>query len=261
MRINDITWYCAWYARGFTDDGTVYGAKKIIKGKIYINSQSWSILSGVADKDRQKKILSSVDKHLDGKHGIALFSPAYSKWDRKLGRISMFSEGTKENAAVFCHAVTFQIVAECIAGRGTKAYEAMKKIMPNAQRDYDLYKTEPYVYAEYMVGPEHPYLYGEGAFTWITGNAGWNFMAATEWLLGARRDYDGLRIDPCIPKKWKKARIKRPFRGSIYDIVIKNPNQKEKGVKSIFVDGEKIDGNLIYPHSDGKIHKVEVLMG
>ena len=261
MRINDITWDGAWYARGFTDDGTVYGSKKNKEGKIYINSQSWSILSGVADKDRQKKILSSVDKHLDGKHGIALFSPAYSKWDRKLGRISMFSEGTKENAAVFCHAVTFQIVAECIAGRGTKAYEAMKKIMPNAQRDYDLYKTEPYVYAEYMVGPEHPYLYGEGAFTWITGNAGWNFMAATEWLLGARRDYDGLRIDPCIPKKWKKARIKRPFRGSIYDIVIKNPNQKEKGVKSIFVDGEKIDGNLIYPHSDGKIHKVEVLMG
>ena len=260
-RINDIAWGGNWYVRGFTDEGDVYGSSKNKEGKMYINAQSWSILSGVPSKERQDKLLKSVDKHLDGPHGIALFSPAYSKWDSGLGRISMFSEGTKENAAVFCHAVTFHAVAECIAGRGTKAYEAMKKIMPNSQKDYDLYKTEPYVYAEYLVGPEHPYLYGEGAFTWITGNAGWNFLAATERLLGAQREYMGLRIDPCLPKKWKKAKIVRPFRGAVYHITIKNPGQKEKGVKKIFVDGQEIDGNLIYPHSDGKTHNVEVIMG
>ncbi len=260
-RINDLAWDGNWYVRGFTDDKFVYGSVKNKEAKIFINAQSWAILSGVANKERQKKLLKAVDKYLDGPHGIALFYPAFSKWDSRLGRISMFSEGTKENAAVFCHAVTFQVVAECIAGRGNKAYEAMKKILPSAQNNYDLYKTEPYAYAEYLIGPEHPYLYGEGAFTWITGNAGWNFLAATEWVLGARREYSGLRIDPCIPKKWKKARIKRPFRGSIYDIVIKNPKQKEKGVKKVIIDGQEIEGNLIYPHSDGKVHKVEVLMG
>ncbi|NQT95380.1 MAG: hypothetical protein HQ572_02920 [Candidatus Omnitrophica bacterium] len=260
-RINDIAWDGAWYKRGFTDDGTPYGSRKDKEGKIYINAQSWSILSGVISKERQKKVLASVDKYLDGPHGIALFSPAYSKWDPKLGRISMFSEGTKENAAIFCHAVTFQVVAECIAGRGTKAYQSMKKIMPSCQKNYDLYKTEPYVYAEYLVGPEHPYLYGEGAFTWITGNAGWNFLAATEWLLGAKRDYEGLRIDPCIPKSWKKCKITRPFRGATYEITIKNPKSKEKGVKRVLVDGEEINGTLIYPHKDKKVHKIEVLMG
>jgi cellobiose phosphorylase len=259
-RINDIAWDGNWYVRGFTDDKFTYGSSKNKEAKIFINSQSWAILSGVAGKERQKKILKSVDKYLDGPHGIALFYPAFSKWDNRLGRISMFSEGTKENAAVFCHAVTFQAVAECIAGRGTRAYQAMKKIMPCCQNDYDLYKTEPYAYAEYLVGPQHPYLYGEGAFTWITGNAGWNFLAATEWLLGARREYAGLRIDPCIPKTWKRARIKRPFRGAVYDILIKNPNAKEKGVKKVIVDGQEIEGNLIYPHSDGKTHKVEVLL-
>ncbi|MFH1868940.1 MAG: hypothetical protein ABH843_08225 [Candidatus Omnitrophota bacterium] len=260
-RINEVAWDGNWYKRGFTDDGTVYGSNKNKEGKIYINTQSWSVLSGVAGKERRNKLLRSVDRYLDGEHGIALFYPAYTKWDNKLGRISMFAEGTKENAAVFCHAATFQIVAECISGRGTKAYKAMKKIMPNAQKDYDLYKTEPYAYAEYMVGPQHPYLYGEGAFTWITGNAGWNFMAATEWLLGARRDYEGLRIDPCIPKSWKKCRITRPFRGAVYDITIKNPKGVEKGVKKIIVDGIEVDDILIYPHSDKKTHKVEVLMG
>ena len=260
-RINKVAWDGNWYVRGFTDDKTVYGSKRNKEGKIYINSQSWSILSEVADYKRHKKLLKSVDKYLDGPHGIALFAPAYSKWDNRLGRISMFAEGTKENAAVFCHAVTFQVVAECMAGRGTKAYQAMKKIMPDEQKDYDLYKTEPYAYAEYLVGPQHPYLYGEGAFTWITGNAGWNFMAATEWLLGARRDYEGLRIDPCIPKKWKKCRIVRPFRDAVYDITIKNPKSKEKGVKKILVDGNEIEGTLIYPHRDKKTHKVEVIMG
>ena len=137
----------------------------------------------------------------------------------------------------------------------------MTKIMPNKQKDYDLYKTEPYAYAEYLVGPEHPYLYGEGAFTWITGTAGWNFMAGTEWILGARRDFEGLRIDPCIPSHWKKCSVRRPFRGSVYEIDIENPKGKQQGVKEVFVDGRRISGNLIEPHTDGKTHKVRVILG
>jgi len=254
-RINDICWDGDWYVRGFTDYGNVYGSKKNKEGKIFINSQAWAILSGVAQGERQQKLLKSVDKYLDGPRGIALFYPAYSSWQKELGRISMFSQGTKENAAVFCHAATFHAVAECMAGRGTKAYQAIKKLMPNAQKDYDLYKTEPYAYAEYLVGPQHPYLYGEGAFTWITGTAGWQFMAATEWLLGVRHDYEGLRVDPCIPKQWKKIRIVRPFRGAIYDITIHNPKAKEKGIKEIKVDGVRIEGTLIRPNCDGKSTK------
>jgi cellobiose phosphorylase len=260
-RVNTVAWDGAWYQRGFTDDGTVYGSKVNKEGKIHMNAQSWAILGGVAEGKRLEEVLKSTDKYLDGKHGLALFYPAYSQWDPKLGRISMFSEGTKENAAVFCHAATFMIVAYALVGRGNRAYDSMRKIMPNAQKDYDLYKTEPYVYAEYLVGPEHPYLYGEGAFTWITGTAGWNFMAGTEWVLGARRDFDGLRVDPCIPSHWKKCSIKRPFRNATYEIDIENPKGKEHGVKEVYVDGRKISGNLIEPHGDGKTHKVRVILG
>jgi len=260
-RINTVGWDGKWYKRGFTDDGTVYGSKVNKEGKIYINTQSWAILAGIVDDNRMKDVLGSVDKHLNGPHGIALFAPAYSKWDSKLGRISMFSEGTKENAAVFCHAATFMTVAYCQAGCGDKAYEAMCKIMPNKQKDYDLYKTEPYAYAEYLVGPGHPYLYGEGAFTWITGTAGWNFMAAALWMLGARADYNGLKVDPCIPKKWKKCSIRRPFRGAVYDIEIENPKGIEHGVKEVIVDGKSISGNIIEPFGDRKVHKVKVIMG
>lgn len=260
-RINEHCWDNEWYARGFTDEGEVYGSKKNKEGKIFLNSQSWAILAGIVDPGRLTKLLRSADKYLSGDHGLALFYPAYSKYDSGLGRISMFSEGTKENAAVFCHAATFMIIAYLMAKQGNKAYEEMAKIMPNKQKDYELYKTEPYVYAEYLVGPEHPYLYGEGAFTWVTGTAGWTFMAATEYLLGVRREFEGLRIDPCVPSHWKKFRIRRPFRGAVYDIRVENPRGKQSGVKTIHVDGKKIEGDIIKPHGDGKVHKVKVVMG
>ncbi|UCB56796.1 MAG: hypothetical protein JSV30_06285 [Candidatus Omnitrophota bacterium] len=260
-RINKYCWDGAWYKRGFTDNGSVYGSRQNTEGKIYLNSQSWAILSGVAKNERLNKVLSSVNKYLDGPHGLALFYPAYSKFDSRLGRISMFAEGTKENAAVFCHAATFMAVAYCLAGRGQEAYEALRKIMPSAQADYDVYKTEPYAYAEYLVGPEHPYLYGEGAFTWITGTAGWNFMGACEYLLGIQRDFSGLRINPCIPKDWKAFKIRRPFRGNVYEIEVENPHQVSRGIEKILVDGRPIKGNLVPAFADAKTHKVKVIMG
>jgi len=260
-RINKYCWDGSWYRRGFSDNGSVYGSKKNKAGKIYLNSQSWAILAGMLRGHRLKKVLASVDKYLNGKHGLALFYPAYSKYEATLGRISMFAEGTKENAPVFCHAATFMAAAYCLAGKGEEAYEAMRKIMPNAQADYDLYKTEPYVYAEYLVGPEHPYLYGEGAFTWISGTAGWSFMCGTEYLLGVRRELNGLRIDPCIPKKWRGFKMRRPFRGSIYEIEVSNPRGVSRGVKKITVDHGPIEGTLVPTFSDGKVHKVKVIMG
>jgi cellobiose phosphorylase len=261
-RINKVGWDGNWYVRGFTDFNTVYGSKKNKEGKIYLNTQSWAVLAGIADEARKKQIFKSVDKYLDGKHGYALFHPAYSNYDSELGRITMFSEGTKENAAVFCHAATFMIAADLVCGRGNQAYKAMRKLMPNAQKDYSLYKTEPYVYSEYMVGPEHPYLYGEGAFTWITGTAGWTFMAGTEYLVGVKRDYEGLRIEPCIPSKWDKVKIRRPFRGAVYEVEISNPKHVESGIKSLTLEGKPIEGNLIKPQKPRKKpYKVKVVMG
>ena len=260
-RVNLVAWDGDWFVRGFTDDGIPYGVKAYDEGKIFIMSQAWAILSGIAEGRRLEKVLKSCDKYLDGEHGIAMFYPAFTSFRPELGRISMFSEGTKENAAVFCHAAHFLLVAYALVGRGNKLYEGMTKLMPNKQKDYDLYKSEPYVYAEYLVGPENPYRYGEGQFTWITGASGWAFMAATEWLMGARRDYEGLRIDPCIPSHWKKCAITRPFRGDVYEIAIENPKGVEKGVREIYLDGKIIRDNLISPVGDGKTHKVRVVMG
>ncbi len=260
-RINEAGWDGKWYLAGFNDDMIPFGSSKNKEGKVFLNSQSWAILADLVPQDRVKAIIDSADKYLGGKHGYALLSPAYTVFDPGLGRIAMFSQGTKENAAVFCHAHTFMLAAIARLKMGNKLWTEMQKIMPNKQKDMELYKAEPYAYAEYLIGPDHPYAYGEGAYTWLTGTAGWTYMVATEWLLGARRDYEGLRIDPCLPSSWKKAKITRPFRGATYEIEIENPKGVESGVKSLTVDGKEIKGNLIKPHKDGKVHKVKVVMG
>ncbi|MEM2878245.1 MAG: hypothetical protein QXG10_01650 [Candidatus Hadarchaeales archaeon] len=259
-RINKVGWDGEWYLRGFTDDGEPFGSSANKEGKIYLNPQSWAILSGVVPPERIKKLTASVDKYLEKDNGLVLFYPAYTSTDPRIGRITAFARGTKENAAIFCHANAFMIAADCMLGRGDVAYRRLCKIMP-CKQEQRRYKAEPYVFAEYLIGPEHPYDSGRGAYTWVTGTAGWSFQVMCEHMLGVKPDYQGLRIDPCIPSKWKKCSITRPFRGASYNISIENPSGVQRGVKEIHVDGEELEGNIIMPHRDGKVHSVRVLMG
>ncbi|MCP5462585.1 MAG: hypothetical protein H7A34_05340 [bacterium] len=261
--INKVGWDGKWYLAAYNDFGKKIGSKVDKEGNAPLNSQTWAILSSVVPDDRLPDILDQIDNYLDTAYGPALFLPAFTGFDETIGRVCSFAPGTKENAAVFSHACAFKIVADCEIGRAEKAIETFNKLCPMspAKQDHDKYKVEPYVWAEYIIGPNNKYNFGEGTFTWNTGTTPWMFIAATEWILGARRDFGGLRIDPCIPADWKECSIKRPFRGATYEIEIKNPNGVNKGVKELIVDGVKIDGTLIKPHGDGKVHKVSVVMG
>lgn len=262
--INKEGWDGEWYLAAFNDDGMKIGSLKSEEGKVCLNSQTWALLGEVVkDEIRKKKILDKIDNYLDTPYGPALTLPSYTRYNSGIGRVTAFAPGTKENAAVFSHACAFKIVADCFIGRGDKAYETFSKLCPmsEAKNDHNKYKVEPYVWAEYVIGPGSKEHFGEGAFTWNTGTAPWMFQAATEWILGARRHFDGLLIDPCIPKKWKSCSIRRPFRGDVYMIKIENQGGVETGVKEIYVDGNKIHGKIIKPVGDGKEHAVKVIMG
>jgi len=261
--INNVGWDGNWYIAAYNDEGMKIGSDANKEGKVPLNSQTWAILSDVVPKNRLKKILDKIDKYLDTPYGPALFLPSYTFFNPGIGRVTAFAEGTKENAAVFSHACAFKIVSDCYIKRGDKAYETYRKLLPmnSVKQDHTRYKVEPYVWAEYVIGPGSKYRFGEGAFTWNTGTAPWMFIAATEWMLGARRELKGLLIDPCIPHHWKKCSIRRPFRDAVYDINIKNPKGVQSGVKKITVDGTICKSNFIKPYKDGKVHKVEVLMG
>ena len=108
-------------------------------------------------------------------------------------------------------------------------------------------------------GPDAP-TPGEAKNSWLTGTAAWTFVSLAQGILGIRPDYDGLRIDPCIPRDWEGFRATRRFRGTVYEIDVSNPDGVSTGVRSLRVDGEEVEGNLV-PLADGGAVHVEVVLG
>ncbi len=258
--INKYAWDGKWYCYAFNDYGEPIGSRKNKEDRCQLNAQTWAILAGLPDKKQLASMLKAIDGYLATPFGPVLFRPAYTKYNGRIGRITAFAPGTKENAAIFCHGGAFKTVADLKIGRAKKAYETFKQVLPcGDNKDIEVYKAEPYIYPEYVIGPGNP-RYGEGAFTWLTGSADWFFVAATEWMLGIMPDFDGLRIDPCLPPQFKDYRVKRRFRGAIYDITVKNPRRRAKGTPKITVDGRSIPGNLIPPFKDKKTHRVKITM-
>lgn len=265
-RINKTAFDGDYYIAAINDRGYKIGYRKNKEGVKPLNSQTWAILGEIIPNEKRLKSVVKTIDDLDTPYGPVLFHKGYTKFDGEIGRVTSFAPGTKENAAVFSHAVAFKIVADCMIKRGEAAYDSFSKLMPLSNiklADPEKYKGEPYVYAEYIVGPDHPRNYGEGTFTWNTGTSPWTFMAATQWILGIRADFGGIKVDPCIPKAWPWAEIKRPFRGQVLNIRIKNlrgtasPDQKV----TIKVGGEVINGTLIpmkLLKAQGKEVKVEV---
>jgi cellobiose phosphorylase len=258
--LNKAGWDGAWFKRSFDDSQKPVGSKSSKEGKIYLEPQPWAVMSGGADPQKALSCMDSVYKLLFTSYGIKLLHPAYTRYYKELGEISTYPPGLKENASIFCHPNPWATIAECMLGRGDRAFEFYKATLPISQNEKaDIRKVEPYVFCQMVASNDHPD-FGEGKNSWLTGSAAWNFYAASQYLLGIRPDYEGLRIDPCIPKKWEEFSVYRKFRGTSYNIVVKNPKKVSRGVKSILVDGKKIVGNLIPIFNDRKEHKVEVYL-
>ncbi len=260
-RINESCWDGKWYLRAIDDAGKPLGTDAADQGKIWLESNSWAVLSGSADEARGKACMDSVAEHLATKNGIVLFWPAYSVYHPEYGYVSVFPKGLKENAAIFCHTNPWAMVAEAMLGRGERAFAYYKAILPYASNDKaDLRWTEPYVYAQMIAGKEHKD-FGQAKNSWLTGTASWNFVAISQYILGVRPDFDGLIIDPCIPAKWKGFTVRRVFRGATYLITVKNPGGVERGVARLTVDGREIKGCKVPVFTDGREHEVEAVLG
>ncbi len=259
--VNEHHWDGEYYIRGTRDDGEAFGSKRNIAGKIFLNSQAWMVMSGASPRSRATKCMDSVAEHLTTDYGPALFLPAYTDPDPKLGIISRFAPGTKENGTIFCHPTCWAILAECVLGRGDKAFEYWKQVsfVHNGKKP-DTYKAEPYVYAEYIHGPDSHY-YGQGEFTWTTGTAAWMWKVSIDWMLGVRAEYKGLLVEPNIPSQWDGYKLKRQFRNAVYNITVENPDHVSSGVKKIYVDGNFHDSFLLPVFPAGGEHEVRVIMG
>ena len=255
-------WDGNWFIRAYDANGKKVGSHVCDEGKIFIEPQGMCVMAGIGvETGEAQKAMDAVKEKLECKYGIVLLNPAYTYYHINLGEISSYPPGYKENAGIFCHNNPWIIFAETVLGHGNRAFDLYKKTCPAYLEDIgEIHKTEPYVYCQMVAGKDAPNP-GEGKNSWLTGTAAWTFTVLSQGILGIKADYDGLIVDPCIPKNFKEYTVNRTFRGTRYHITVKNPNKVQKGVKHILVDGKEIKLGPIPLHKPNTDVNVEVIMG
>lgn len=253
-------WDGEWYLRAYDFYGNKIGSNENEEGKIFIESQGFCTMAGIGlEEGMVDKALDSCKKYLDSEHGMVLNNPAYTVYHVEMGEISSYPAGYKENAGIFCHNNPWVIIGETVAGRGNDAWEHYTKICPAWITDQDLHKVEPYVYCQMVAGKDAAKP-GEGKNSWLTGTAAWNWYTITQFILGIKPSFKGIEIDPCINSDNKGYTVTRKFRGATYVIEIKNPNGAQKGIKSLTINGQKVEGNLVPMQPAGTVCNVVAQM-
>jgi N,N'-diacetylchitobiose phosphorylase len=242
--IQTHAWDGNWFIRAFREDGIVFGSKESGEGFVWLNPQSWSVLSGAASKEQASLAMSSANRYLATEFGLAILDPPYRTADTSVIRAMVLNEGQKENAGIFCHPQGWAVIAETMLGHNDRAYEYYRAYMPAAYNDRaEVRQIEPYVHCQ-STHSKYSGLFGASRLPWLSGTASWSYFAATQHILGIQPDYDGLRLAPCLPSHWEQIRVTRTFRGKHFDIRIKN-GSAGSSVKSVTLNGRVIEGNLL----------------
>ncbi|HVM58617.1 MAG TPA: hypothetical protein VMT74_14240 [Gaiellaceae bacterium] len=240
--VEEHCWDGAWYARAFDDDGRPVGVASEERHRINMNPQTWCVIGETAPRGRAEQALRSMEEQLGTELGIALLDPPYDGGDERVGGTSTYPPGAKENGGIFCHANAWAVVAAAMLGRGDRAYDWYRRILPLLRADSDRYLVEPYVYCQNVCGPAHPQ-FGLGRNAWLTGTAAWTYVAATQWILGIRPTYRGLRIAPALPSGWDGFTARRLFRGVLHEIAVERAGPGN--AVSLEVDGVPVDGDVV----------------
>jgi cellobiose phosphorylase len=237
-------WDGAWFRRAYDFFGNPIGSAGNAEGQIFVEPQGICIMAGIGlDDGRAVHALASVRERLATEHGIVLQRPAFSRYHLELGEISSYPPGYKENAGIFCHTNPWVMIAEAMAGNVAGALDYYLRINPSAREAIsEVHRCEPYVYAQMIAGPDAA-TFGEAKNSWLTGTAAWNYVAATQWILGIRPTHRGLEVAPAIPSEWAGYDATRHFRGVEYRIAVRR--QDDGNCISLTVDGTAIPGCVV----------------
>ncbi|MBN2387783.1 MAG: hypothetical protein JXB85_12265 [Anaerolineales bacterium] len=264
-RLDEHIQACAWDGRWFIwaigEDGTVYGTHEYSEGQVYLNTQVWSVISGAATPEQAERCMRTVGERLATPYGLMLSAPPFHKTPIDVMRAVVFNPGIKENAGIFNHTQGWGVMAECLLGNGDRAYEYYRAAMPAAYNERaEIRQMEPYVQGQttYSIYSPRP---GNCRTAWLTGAAAWSYYSATQCILGLRPEVDGLRIDPCIPSRWPGFKAVRRFRGQTLRIEVRNPDGVCRGVTSLHLNGQLLDGNLVPAEQLEEQNSIEVVLG
>ncbi|MGZ6268175.1 MAG: GH36-type glycosyl hydrolase domain-containing protein, partial [Candidatus Limnocylindrales bacterium] len=266
--VDDHGWDGSWFRRAYDHFGEAIGSAANDEGQIFIEPQGICVMAGIGlDDGRATRALAAVRERLATPHGILLVQPAFASYQPRLGEITSYPPGYKENAGIFCHTNPWLMIAEVQAGNPEGALDYYLRINPSVREAIsDVHRCEPYVYSQMIAGRDSP-TPGEAKNSWLTGTAAWNYVAATQWILGIRPEIDGLRIDPRLPVPATGLRMTRRFRGATYRITVHpdpdagDTRDGEMRVTRLVVDGTPVEGNLSPLPGGQREVQVEAFMG
>ncbi|MBN1379276.1 MAG: N,N'-diacetylchitobiose phosphorylase [Gammaproteobacteria bacterium] len=259
--IDKHAWDGEWYLRAFRYDGFKFGSKESEEASIFLNPQSWAVFSGHADHANAEQVMQSVNQRLATEHGLMICDPPVTKMDPQVIRARLFNPGMKENAAIFCHTQGWAIIAEAMLGHGDRAWQYFRSYMPSAYNSRaEVREIEPYVYCQSTHSKYSP-RFGASRVPWLSGAATWAYYSASQYILGIQPEYNGLRIEPCIPASWSGFKVERNFRGKQFIIEVRNRSSVQKGVKTLSLNGEILKENFIPIDQAKKENTVIVEMG
>jgi len=261
--IESSAWDGGWYRRMFiARSPRVLGSRSSEKwGKIFLEPQVWAALSRSLPADRAKRAMDSARKMLATPFGLKILAPPCPEYEPQIGAVGILNMGFKENGSVYSHCNAWAACAEALLGRGDLAFKTFMDFQPIMMNDKaDVREIEPYALSAQV--QTEPFIQpGRGRNPWITGSIAWSWLAATQFILGVAPEYHGLRIDPCIPSRWKRFEVTRRFRGGVYRITVRNPRRLHRGVKRLRIGQREIKGKIApLPTHRGQEMNVEVTL-
>jgi cellobiose phosphorylase len=273
-------WDGQWFLRAYDHFGHPVGSARNAEGQIFLEPQGMCLMAGIgtagpgqageampaqdlAAQDLATSALASVRDRLATPHGLMLLQPAFTSYRVELGEISSYPPGYKENGSVFCHTNPWVMIAAAQAGDGDTAFDYYRRINPSARESLsELHRCEPYVYAQMIAGRDAA-IPGEAKNSWLTGTAAWNYVAITQWILGLRPEFDGLRVDPVLPSAWPGYTATRRFRGAVYQVTVRRAGTLADGLAEgagTRVNGVQLAGSLVPLAAPGETVRVEVVL-
>ena len=249
------------WIRGYKEDGTVIGQRTDPEANMWLNPQSWSVISGFASDAQAKLAMDSVERELNTPYGAMVMYPPYVEHGFDGALMQCFNKCTKENAGIFSQPQGWLILAESLLGHGNRAYKYWKEASPATYNDNAEHRClEPYVYGQFVEGKDSPFA-GRAHVHWLTGTASTVMVGTVEGILGMRPNADGLNINPSISSEWNGLKIRKSFRGKKLDITVDNSAHVESGVKELFLNGEKLEGCFVPADKLKDTNEIKVVLG
>lgn len=257
--IDRYAWDGGWYAAGFTDDGRPFGVRSEREGRLWLNAQSWALIGGVATGRRAEAVIRNVGRLIESPNGPVVCGPAYTAMREDIGRVTIKTPGTNENGSFYCHAGSFWAYALYLQRRPDLSFRALRRILPGGRGNPNTVARAgqlPLYIPNMFRGPGAGWTAGQSSHSPGTGTAAWFYRLAVGHLLGVRAEPGGLRLDPQLPRAWRRARVWRCFRDAEFEIVIRRDRRARK--PRVVLDGQPLDGNLVPLQPAGSRHRVTV---